>query len=105
MRILKPSCFRSLLRAYIVWAVLNTLFVLWVSYVHSLDVFPAIVLWLFIHVAPFSVFQVDFYIITGLLIMVVISGLLIRRSWARFLIIAGVSAWFLWGMCIAGIGF
>jgi hypothetical protein len=104
---------RTLLWTYLVWAVLNLFFALHYSGLttsSSLKTIPYN--WTLLNIAPFwgSIITLQkgdmdgfalFFpgIIAGFF---VIAGLLINRSWARFLVIACMSVWFLVGHVALG---
>ena len=42
-------------------------------------------------------------IVTGLAILFIVTGLLVNKPWANFLVFMGVTFWFLWGMFVAAL--
>lgn len=93
---------RTMFWTYLVWAILSLLAAVLLCIRSNCPLARLPLVWVGIHYAPWKIFQLDFYLVTGLAALSVISGLLIKGRWARILVIIGISIWFLWGMCIVG---
>jgi len=118
---------RTLLWTYLVWAVLNLLFALLACkpmpqiYMHpntntNYPLARVPLVWAWLHIIPLWVLigscwygEWDPFIISAAAATLVagfaiVAGLLIKGRWARFLIIIGMSIWFLLASFILGIG-
>ncbi len=111
---------RTLLWTYLVWAVLNLLFAFLVCkpmpqlYMHpsantDYPLARVPIVWAWLHIAPLLSLTISWspwwhpVVATGVAGVAVVSGLLINRWWARFLIIVGMSIWFCEAMLVAGL--
>ena len=117
---------RTLFWTYLAWAVLNLLFAflvlkpmpqLYMNPNTSTD-YPLArvpIVWAWLHIAPLWFLITtcqhgakDLFIMvagpTAVAMLAVISGLLINRWWARFLIIIGMGIWFLEGFFVGASG-
>jgi hypothetical protein len=103
---------RTLLWTYLVWAVLCLLFTLQVCKLTHSPLTRAPWAWAVLHIAPLWGLTMTMSIspwwgipvAIGIAWLAVVSGLLINRWWARFLILIGMSIWFFVGMCLLGLG-
>jgi len=97
---------KTLLWTYLVWAILNLLFNIGaITHMHaSLAFLPLDLAWF--HIVPLGFLlpsSIDAFgkgpaILTILSVLVFIAGLLINRWWGRFLVIIGMSLWFMLGL-------
>ena len=112
---------RTMLWTYLVWAVLNLFFAFLLCipreqiFTHNNQTtYPLIFVpltWATLHIAPlcpiltgyggtdFIIFCTVPMVVAGLSIA---AGLLVNRQWARFLVIIGMSLWFMLGFFIIG---
>ena len=102
---------RTLLKTYLVWTVLNLLFA---SACCSATNNPPIRIpyfWAVLHIIPLTLFHPEGIYSFGLILPACVliaasmfaAGLLINRWWARFLIIIGMSIWFVVGGFTLGV--
>jgi hypothetical protein len=96
---------RTLLWTYLMWAVLLILYacLLCIATHESLTNLPWI--WVYLHATPL-VYLPSLWPGIGIPVVFaatfsIVVGLLINKSWTRFLIVIGVSGWFFWAMSIS----
>ena len=115
---------RTLLWTYLVWAFLNLLFALHFCQPLGHHVFGHFTrkphysrlpyYWVFLNICPLKGLvlmywesDIDWFAVVppGMVaVLFVVAGLFIKEWWARFLIIMGMSIWFLTGFVVLGIG-
>ena len=107
---------RTLLWTYLVWAILMVLFAFLLCRATNYPLKSMPYSWALLHIIPLLVLiescwygEWDPFIISATAATLVagfaiVAGLLIKGRWARFLIIIGMSIWFLLATFIAGIG-
>ena len=101
---------RTLLLTYLVWTVLNLLIAWRFCQIAKVPLTRIPYYWGFLHIAFFMLFMPGGSYGFGIPIMaliglsVLIAGLLIKERWGCYLIIIGMSLWFLGAACLIGIG-
>ena len=100
---------RALFWTYLVWAFLNLWYAERIRNAVHAPVEKIPYFWALLHIVPLwvvwsgSVFA--FFALYGVVggLSLIVAGLLIEGSWARFLIIVGISSWFLVAWFLLGI--
>jgi len=110
---------RTLLWTYLVWAILNLSVALLACKPMPQHMRPDMdtnyplervpIVWVWLHIAPLLSLRISLRpwwpipLITGIAGFALVAGLLINRWWACFLVIAGMSIWFFWAICVLGL--
>jgi len=110
---IRLSHVRTVVYTYLVWTPLN----LFVAYACWAAAHPSVRVparrtlydWGVLHIAPLwalwdGTATFDTWIVVALAGLAVVAGLLIDRGWVRFLIVLGMSLWFLEAWSLWGIG-
>jgi len=106
---------RTLFWTYLVWAALNVLFALSCCNTFKYPLTEMPYYWAVLHIGPFWMLilalwhgATDMFIFFTVPAVVagfaIVVGLLIKGRWARFLIIIGMSIWFILAFCTLAMG-
>jgi hypothetical protein len=99
----------TLLSAYGVWTVLNLLFALSLCGATHGSLMRLPLIWAWLHVVPLLSLGMSWSFPASAFLTVaagasgIVSGLLIKERWAFSLIVIGMSIWFFWAYCVAGL--
>jgi len=103
---------RTLIMTYLVWAVLNIYIASQFCYLAKVPLTRIPYFWGLLHIVPLMLFnpiEVNAFGIVPLMCALItaavfIAGLLRKEQWGCYLIIIGMSLWFVGAFCLIGIG-
>lgn len=100
---------KTVLCTYLVWSFLLLLVACWLCRVAQEPLTTTPRVWVILHIAPLYGLMPLYPRSIGIPIVVAAglsfaAGVLINRRWARYLVIAGMSLWFLWAAFFGGLG-
>lgn len=105
---------KTLLWTYLVWVFINLLLALWCCEIAESSIIRMPYYLGLLHILPLygligtlwdgDAVGIIFFLPGVIAGFAVLAGLLIRRRWARLMIIIGMSSWFFGAFCILGLG-
>ena len=102
---------RTFLLTYLVWTVLNLLIASRFCEIAKVPITQIPYYWGLLHIAPLMLFLptvINSFGIAPLFVLIIVSvfvaGLLRKERWGCYLIVLGMSLWFIGAFCLIGIG-